>query len=374
MRPLPALILFLGASLIGQSQQTAVQALRVAHRYNDQRVVFLLKKVSDDYINPGRDSELVESAALPPPVASQSGMQLWQWRNSEFWGQHQQAVSEAPRSQRWLLFAGEGRRFHFKIEKHLVAQMNCEAGIVAMGLVEPEDLPAFRQVDEMQYLALPDVSGAMLNHTDPVVVPALLEEFPETSAGSNPALEAALEGLLVRELPKVQPETSEGRRTRRASTALDPASDFSTRTSCGSTSAASHFWKDPRAAGDIFVLGETAGVKSWRFQSNSAAESSKIPVARRELGIAPAACGDTWLSWASTSGPLKTHGEERDARLLLKTIAPCEKFSVQNHWNPQELESGILAAHGRATERSFCPGTQALRAERRMHNPPCRHR
>ena len=204
MRPLPALILFLGASLIGQSQQTAVQALQVAHRYNDQRVVFLLKKVSDDSINPGRDSKLVESAALPPPVASQSGMQLWQWRNSEFWDQHQQVVSEAPRSQRWLLFAGEGRRFHFKIEKHLVAQMNCEAGIVAMGLVEPEDLPAFRQVDEMQYLALPDVSGAMLNRADPLVIPALLEEFPETSAGSNPVLEAALEGLLARELPKVQ--------------------------------------------------------------------------------------------------------------------------------------------------------------------------
>ena len=131
-------------------------------------------------------------------------MQLWQWRNSEFWNQHQEALSEAPLSQRWLLFAGKGRRFHFKIEKHFVAQMNCEAGIVAMGLVEPEDLPAFRQVDEMQYLALPDASGALANPVDPVVVPALLEEFPETSDGSNPALEAALEGLLVRELPKVQ--------------------------------------------------------------------------------------------------------------------------------------------------------------------------
>ena len=204
MRPLPALILFLGAPHIGQSQQTALQTLQVAHRHDDQRVVFLLKKVSDDSINPGRDSELVESAALPPPVASQSGMQLWQWRNSEFWNQHQEALSEAPLSQRWLLFAGKGRRFHFQIEKHLVAQMNCEAGIVAMGLVEPEDLPAFRQVDEMQYLALPDVSGAGANPDDLVVVPALLEEFPEASEGSNPALEAALEGLLVRELPKVQ--------------------------------------------------------------------------------------------------------------------------------------------------------------------------
>ena len=204
MRPLSVLILILTAPLIGQTQQTASQDIQIAHRYDDQRVVLLLTKISDHSISPGRDSELVESPALPPPVASQSGMQLWPWRNPEFWSQHQEAVSEAPLRQRWLLFAGKGRRFRFKIEKHLVTQMNCEAGIVAMGLVEPEDLLAFRQVAEMQYLALPDISDVVATPVDPVVVPALLEELPETSEGSNPALEAALEGLLVRELPKVQ--------------------------------------------------------------------------------------------------------------------------------------------------------------------------
>ena len=204
MRPPCTVILLLGVSLIGGSRQTAAQTLQVAHRYDDQRIVFLLKKVWDASIEPGRDSVLAESAALPAPVASKSGMQLWEWPSKEFRSQHQETVSTAPLGQRRLLLAGKGRRFYFKIEKHLVAQMNCEAGIVAMGRVERADLAAFRQVDEMHYLALPEVSGTPANPVDPHVAPVPPAELPEMSAGSNSALEAALEDLLVRELPKVQ--------------------------------------------------------------------------------------------------------------------------------------------------------------------------
>ena len=197
-------ILLLGVSLIGGSRQTAAQTLDVAHRYDDQRVVFLPKKVWDASIEPGRNTVLLESAALPAPVASQSGMQLWEWPSPEFQRRHQETVSRAPLGQRRLLFAGKGRRFRFKIEKHLFAQMNCEAGIVAMGRVERADLAAFRRVDEMHYLTLPEISGPPANPVDPPLAPARLGELPETSAGSDPALEAALEDLLVRELPKVR--------------------------------------------------------------------------------------------------------------------------------------------------------------------------
>ena len=86
----------------------------------------------------------------------------------------------------------------------MVAQLSCEAGIVAMGRVDPADVPRFRQVDDMHYLVMPEVSGPPTNPVDLPAAPALLEERPEASAGSDPALEAALEDLLVRELPKVR--------------------------------------------------------------------------------------------------------------------------------------------------------------------------
>ncbi len=131
-------------------------------------------------------------------------MRLREWPGAEFRSQHQETVSLAPLGQRRLLLAGKGRRFRLTIEKHLVARMNCEAGIVAMGRVEDEDLAAFRQVDEMHYLVRREISGPSANPTDRPAAPALLEELPETSAGADPALEAALEALLVRELPKVR--------------------------------------------------------------------------------------------------------------------------------------------------------------------------
>ncbi len=204
MRPLITALLFFGVSLIAGSVRAAAQALQIAHRYDDQRVVFLLKKVWDASIEPGRDSVLAESAALPAPVASRSGMQLWEWPTPEFRSRHEETVSPAPLGQRRLLFAGKGRRFRLTIEKHIVAQMNCEAGIVAMGRVDPADVPRFRRVDEMHYLVLPEVSGPPTNPVDLPAAPALLEERPEASAGSDPGLEAALEDLLVRELPKVR--------------------------------------------------------------------------------------------------------------------------------------------------------------------------
>ena len=131
-------------------------------------------------------------------------MKLWEWPGPEFRSQHRETVSSAPLGQRRILLAGKGRRFHLTIEKHFVAQMNCEAGIVAMGRIDPADMAAFRRIDEMHYLVLPEVYGPAAKFVDSATPPALLEELPETVAGSDPALEAALADLLARELPKVQ--------------------------------------------------------------------------------------------------------------------------------------------------------------------------
>ena len=204
MRALITVLLFFGVSLSGASGRASAQAIQIAHRYDDERVVFLVKNVWDPSIEPGRDSVLAESVALPAPVASRSGMQLWDWPSSEFRSRHEETVSPAPIGERRLLFAGKGRLFHVTIEKHLVAQMNCEAGIVAMGRVDPADIPRFRRVDDMHYLVLPEISGPRTNPDDSPAAPAQLEERSATPAGSDPALEAALEDLLARELPRVR--------------------------------------------------------------------------------------------------------------------------------------------------------------------------
>ncbi len=173
----------------------------IAHRYDDSRVIFSVGKTLPGEPALRRRSLAQNPSRMPDPVAKLAGMTVWQMED-EFWKRHAKDVPEPVPGEEWTLRVGGTTTLHCRIERLAVAEVACGAPIVAIGVVDPSEQAAFKQLDEKHYLIFAGVSVART--PSPGSGPAALKEVPVLDAEAKAKLEAALQDRLTRELPRIR--------------------------------------------------------------------------------------------------------------------------------------------------------------------------
>ena len=208
---LGAVPILLGLTLAiapAQEESEGTDRVVVAHRYDNSRVVFLLKTLSipEEMKTPGLHDALEQASELPEAIASGAGMRLRDYRDQDFWGKYQKVVAGAALGEKWLLDAGLGRRFEFEIEKHVVSQMACDTGIAAIRRVVSEQISDYAAVAEQHYVAARLRAKAETEGLSEFTAPRIVDEVAQSPAGTNPELETMLTNLLAEHLPEIREE------------------------------------------------------------------------------------------------------------------------------------------------------------------------
>lgn len=197
------LLLSTFVSSIGTNQDEPGDRL-IACRYDDERVVFVLSKIPDQFHKLRDEGVLENLAVLGPPVAKLTGIpKLLELDGTALKGFSEQ-IGNTHIGDPWLLEVGASTTFHLRIEKLALTSLWCQEVIAAIARVSDDDKAAFKAVRRKYYLARPGQQAPPPEYADQSRRPALLKWTNKRELGTQEKLEAVLEAQLAHELKKVR--------------------------------------------------------------------------------------------------------------------------------------------------------------------------